>query len=208
LLEQSGLPGARANLELVAAAADLASEQQALGWLDSGDEFLALCGAVTLGRLLAEGRRDVLPRLRQLASDQRWRIREGVAMALQRWGDADVAALARVLEGWAAGNRYEQRAAAAGLCEPRLLKPREVALSALDLLDSITMTMAGADDARGDGFRVLRQAMGYCWSVAVAALPDPGLERFTRWERSTDPHVGWIVRENLKKDRLKRLVQS
>ena len=177
-------------------------------WLGSDDEFLALCGAVGLGRLLAEGRWDVLPRLRELSADPRWRVREGVAMALQRWGDEDVEALAAELTRWAGGNRYEQRAAAGGLCEPRLLKSGTVASAALDLLDRITYSMLDAADSRSDGFRVLRQTMGYGWSVAVAALPDPGLARFTRWERSSDPHVQWIVRENLKKDRLKRLRSS
>jgi hypothetical protein len=53
--------------------------------------------------------------------------------------------------------------------------------------------------------RVLRKALGCCWSVAVAALPEEGLPRFERLERSTDPDVLWIVRENLKKARLARL---
>jgi hypothetical protein len=31
------------------------------------------------------------------------------------------------------------------------------------------------------------------------------MECFKRWQDSPDPNVGWIVAENLKKDRLKRL---
>ena len=42
-------------------------------------------------------------------------------MALQRWGDADMAGLLAAMTDWAAGNPLEQRAAAAALCEPRLL---------------------------------------------------------------------------------------
>ena len=42
-------------------------------------------------------------------------------MALQRWGDADMDGLLAAMTDWAAGNPWEQRAAAAALCEPRLL---------------------------------------------------------------------------------------
>ena len=50
-----------------------------------------------------------LQTLRTLASDPRWRIREAVAMALQRWGDADMAGLLAAMADWAAGNPLEQR---------------------------------------------------------------------------------------------------
>lgn len=52
---------------------------------------------------------------------------------------------------------------------------------------------------------VLRQALGYCWSVAVAAYPEPGRAAFSHWLASTDRDVRWILRENLKKNRLVRL---
>jgi hypothetical protein len=50
-----------------------------------------------LGRLLAEGRTELLEVLRRLASDPRWRVREGVAIALQKFGDADMAGLLRAM---------------------------------------------------------------------------------------------------------------
>jgi len=53
-------------------------------------EFLAFCGIVGLGRLLAEGNHNALNTLRQHASNPRWRIRESVAMSLQRRGDVDM----------------------------------------------------------------------------------------------------------------------
>src|SRR5258707_15857937 len=78
LLKESGLPGPRANLELVQAAADLGTAEQFRRWLALGLaatppktalEFLPLCGVVGLGRLLAEGQLDALPALRQQAND-------------------------------------------------------------------------------------------------------------------------------------------
>jgi hypothetical protein len=52
--------------------------------------------------------------------------------------------------------------------------------------------------------RVLRQALGYCWSVAVAALPAEGFARLERWAAADDPDVRWLVRENLRKSRTRR----
>ena len=153
LLKESGLPGPRANLELVQAAADLGTPEQFRRWLALGPaataaktalEFLPLCGAVGLGRLLAEGHVDVVTELRRQANDPRWRVREGVAMALQRWGDADMGALAKAMKAWAGGTWLEQRAVAAGLCEPRLLADGKHAKAVLKLVNVITRAVAKA----------------------------------------------------------------
>src|SRR4249919_398350 len=84
LAAHSGLPGPRANLELARAAADQAPPGLVRELAASDDEYLALCGAVGLGRLLAEGDPEAAGALHRLAGDARWRVREGVAMALQR----------------------------------------------------------------------------------------------------------------------------
>ncbi len=150
LRDESGLPGPRGNLELVQAAADVGDETRFRAWLtltadvaptNTPDEFLPVCGVVGLGRLLAEGNRSVLPTIRTCAADPRWRMREGVAMALQRWGDADMDALIDEMDTWADGNLLEKRAAAAALCEPRLLKNPAAVARVLDILDRITTSI-------------------------------------------------------------------
>jgi hypothetical protein len=50
--------------------------------------------------------------------------------------------------------------------------------------------------------RTLRQALGYCWSVAVAADPAAGLPRFLALAASPDPDVAWVVHSNRGKARL------
>lgn len=218
LLAESHLPGPRANLELAQAAAVEGDEAQFLSWLaldaeaapaNTPAEFLPVCGALGLGRLLAEGDRAVLPRLRAAANDPRWRLREAVAMALQRWGAADMDALLDELldemRGWAAGSRYEQRATVAALCEPLLLRDAPVARRVLEILDGITATVTGAADRRDDGFTALRKALGYGWSVAIVATPDGGKAYLERWATVDDPDARWIVRENLSKARLARM---
>lgn len=198
LLDNSGLPGPRGNIELAQAAADLGTREQFEGFLawdaerapvGTREEFLAFCGTVGLGKLAAAGDTRVVARLRALASDPRWRVREGVAMALQRIGIANMPLLLAELRAWADGNHYEQRAAAAGLCEPVLLKSEATARSVLELLDRITSSLARSRDRRSNGFRVLRQGLAYCWSVAVAAAPDEGRRLMERWMREDDQDV-------------------
>ena len=214
LLQESGLPGPRANLELLQAVADEGSEAQFRHWLTLGpdqapvnspEQFLAVCGVVGLGRLLAEGHGEVLPILRGYASDPRWRMREGVAMALQRLGDCDMDALLAEMAAWSRGTWLEKRAAAAGLCEPRLLTRPHHAQRVLRLLDDITTSVAASRDRKSDAFKALRQALGYCWSVAVAALPAEGKAAMEKWLPAADPDVAWIMKENLKKKRLQRI---
>jgi len=150
---------------------------------------LPLCGVVGLGRLLAEGNVAILPELRQQANDPRWRVREGVAMALQRWGDADMGALVKAMKAWASGAWLEQRAVAAGLCEPRLLADGKNAKAVLKLLDGITRAVAQANPAarKGNDFKALRQGLAYCWSVAVAAAPAEGKTAMEKWLANRTP---------------------
>jgi hypothetical protein len=213
LLEESGLPGPRGNIELAEAAARVVDEETLIRWSSLDEQaapentpqvLLVFAGLLGLGRLLAEGRQDVLSHLRTAASDSRWRVREGVATALQHLGDADFARLCDEMERWLEGTWLEQRAAAAAVCEPRFLDSEDDVRRVLAILDRITSGVAGAEQRAGDDFRVLRQALGYCWSVAVAQHPEQGEAVIERWLRSTDRDVRRIMRENLRKRRLSR----
>ena len=211
LRRHSGLPGPRGDLELVQAAADVGREPEFREWIASGsgdeptDEFLVVCGVVGLGRLVAEGRMGLAEELRAHASDRRWRVREGVAMALQRVGDADVSRLFEIVASWVDDRPYVQRAAVAGVAEPRLLKTGAAASAAVEIVDRVTASFETAGDRLSDESRTLRQALGYCWSVVVAADPEHGKPRMEYWARSSDADVRWVVKENLKKARLLRL---
>jgi len=214
LLQESGLPGPRGNLELAQAVVDEGMEELFQRYLtfapekaptNSPQEFLAFCGVLGLGRLAAEGRREFLPILRQRASDPRWRSREAVAMALQRFGQSDMEALLQEMESWSQGNPLEQRAAAAALCEPALLHDKQQVERVLRILDHITASLSGIQDRRAEPFQVLKKGLAYCWSVAVAAHPEAGKKAMELWLSSDDPDVRWIMKENLKKKRLVRV---
>lgn len=216
LLEHSNLPGPRANLELAHAAADEGTPEQFAIFLsytpdrapvNSPEEFVSVCGAIGLGRLVAEGQSKYLKTLKTLANDLRWRTREGVAMGLQRVGERKMSLLLTEMEKWSHGSWLVQRAAAAGLCEPALLRDPETVQQVLAILDAITRNIADADakTRKDEAFVSLRQSMGYCWSVAIVADPPAGKEAFEAWLGCADPDVRWILKENLKKKRLERM---
>jgi hypothetical protein len=208
LLKESGLPGPRGNIELAQAFADVAEESLIKSYVsinpveapeNSPKVFLTFCGVLGLGTLVNKGKLDYLKQLRQFASDERWRIREAVAMALQRVGDGDIRFLLQEMKEWSKGNPFEKRAAIAALCEPRLLISGEVSSSVLDILDDVTLSITNSGYTKSKGFEVLKKGLAYCWSVAVAACPEKGKKLLEKWVRNKDKNVIWIVKQNLKK---------
>jgi hypothetical protein len=214
LLQESGLPGPRGNLELAGVVAQEGDEALLNRYVafdaevaptNDPHEFLAFCGVLGLGELLVEGKREYLGVLRTCAADPRWRTREAVAQALHRFGQEDMTALLVEMEGWSQGSPLEQRAAAAALCHPDLLHEEWHAEHVLELLDAVTASLADVEDRRSDEFKALRKGLGYCWSVAVSALPEIGKQRMERWFASDDRDVQWIMKQNLRKKRLERM---
>jgi hypothetical protein len=214
LLKESGLPGKRGNLELAAALAEVGNEalfKRYLGYtpdiapVNTPYEFLSFCGVLGAGKLLAQGKKEYMGIIKKLASDSRWRMREGVAMALQYYGKLDMDSLLEEMEIWAKGNPLEKRAAAAALCEPALLKEKRHVIRTLEILDSITISIPERKDRKSEEFKALRKGLAYCWSVAAAASPDDGKAMIEKWFSSKDRDIAWIMKENLKKDRLYRM---
>ncbi len=214
LLQNSGLPGPRGNLELAAVVADKGEKALFEKYItydpityptNSPYEFLAFCGVLGLGRLVAEGKTEYLKTIRDFASDTRWRLREGVAQALQRLGKVDMDCLLQEMKIWSAGSWLEKRAAAAALAEPALLHDPDQIKQALLILDEITTSLLPCPNRKNADFLTLRQGLGYCWSVIVAALPGEGIPLMEKWLRNPDPDIRWIMKENLKKKRLARV---
>jgi len=214
LMQESRLPGPRANLELAFAVALEGPAERLLRYAaldcetaapNTPAEFLNFCGVMGLGYLAARGEGAYLPLLRKSASDPRWRIREAVALGLQEYGRASMGFLVELMEEWSRGTLWERRAAVAALCEPGLLQERECARRVLHILDGITASVLDERDRRSEAFRVLRKGLAYGWSVAVAAQPSIGKVWMERWVRSPDADVRWIMKQNLKKNRLLRM---
>ncbi len=125
-------------------------------------------------------------------------------------GDTDPGALLAVVSRWSAdADPLVRRAAVAAICEPRLLRSPDAAAAAVAVCRRATQWLAALPDEhrRRPGVRTLRQALGYCWSVAVAADPGPGLAVFRDLDTS-DPDVAWIVQRNRTKKRLSSLLRD
>ncbi len=125
-------------------------------------------------------------------------------MALQRLGGVDMDSLLQEMEKWSKGNLLEKRAAAAALCEPKLLREKKHIERVLRILDEITASIERVEDRKSDEFKALRKGLGYCWSVAVVALPEEGKKMMEKWFSSDDKDVLWIMKQNLRKKRLTR----
>jgi hypothetical protein len=227
LASNSSLPGPRGNLELSYAFAEVAEDfstknvskmwELALALtsisaieapVNDPKEFLPFCGAVALGAIASTHRnlfRQVFPLLKKLANDPRWRMREGVAMGLQKLIAKQGQEVLAELDGWIAKNEWlPMRAVVAGVAEPALLKDIQVAQSALALHKKIFSQILATEERKTCEFKILRQALGYSLSVVVCAIPKEGFEYMQRIAASHDNDVLWVIRENLKKNRLER----
>lgn len=205
--DYSGLPGPRANTALVAAVARTADSPFIRQLVESGDEFRMMCGAAASA---FQGQDPAfLTDAHALASDGRWRVREGVAIGLQLLGDTSPSALTSIVLTWADDpDPLVQRAAAAAICEPRLLHTSESATVAITVCQQATghLRSMPLENRRTPAVRALRQALGYCWSVAVAADPTRGLPSFEALD-TTDADIEWIVNQNSRKKRLAKLLE-
>lgn len=213
LLKNSGLPGPRGNLELLysfsknATQADIdeCMSYYSEGLHNSPEEFVVMCGIVAYCVNKGTEYASVLTETRKYASHASWRIREAVAIGIQEMADenrGEIGSIIDILENWANGNDFEKRAIVAALCEPKLLKERPVVRRVLAILDRITGEFSHITGTLTDSQESLRKTLGYGWSVAIVKLPDEGRMAFEKLTGSENRHVGWIVRENLKKKRL------
>lgn len=214
LLEESQLPGPRANLELAFAFAHEATEAQILKFAhlspedapgNTQGEFLAFCGVLGLGYLAARGEGEHFLLLRAKASDPRWRIREAVALGSQQFGLSSIESLLQLMQEWTRGNLLERRAVVATLCEPGLLSDLNYATQILEIIQDITASILDESDRRSEDFKVLRKSLAYGWSVLVATQPSIGKPRMEDWVKSRDADIRWIMKQNLKKKRLSRM---
>jgi hypothetical protein len=225
IISNSNLPSPRANLELAAAFSELMEDYSGEGedklWelvinmtavsadeapVNAPGEFIPFCGAVGVGSIASLSPRffePALATLRGLAQDPRWRVREAVAMGLQRLLARRGPDTLKELERWVtSGDWLEMRAVAAAVADPSALRQEETAPSALQLHRDIMDHVLGTGEHKSEAFRILRKALGYTLSVVVAAVPQDGFEYMAQLIGTQDPDVLWIVKQNLKKNRL------
>ena len=209
LKENSHLPGPRANLELLYSFSKTATEDEIRECLalirndteNSPDEFVGMCGIVAYALYHQNDNKAAIDFITRYASHKSWRIREAVAIAVQELAEKNITATLINIANLKNGNGYEKRAAVAGLCEPKLLKEKTIAVQVIRLLDEITQTLAHSDKLT-DEEDALKKALGYGWSVAIVHAPVEGKKAFEKLLKKNSKHIKWIMKENLKKNRL------
>lgn len=251
LLSRSNLPGPRANLELLHRFSD-SVERQCDGHRDelwslcvsflsipkdkaftgSPMEFIPMCGTVGMGAICAsDGSGDdayfdqSMARLKAIAGDPRWRVREAVAIALQKVLSGPHKRAVRTLSEWIEPEQWLQmRAVAAGIAEPPLLQDAVLCRHALRFHRSIIDYVVDYLRAnrlptlsavmKSEAFRKLVQALEYSLSVVVAAAPEEGFPFLRDLARTASRHsedpgeqkaaavLRKIVKVNLQKARL------
>jgi len=212
LLAESGLPGPRGNLALLYEFALSCSSKEAEACLkyikadtgNSPEEFVGMCGVLGYAVCHKADLDAVFAHLERYASHASWRIREAVAMAIQEVGEGDLAPVLKRLASFAKGNPLEMRAAVAGLCEPKLLTEENRNIEILALLGRITASLRHERKLTEDEVS-LRKALGYGWSVVVWKTPEAGKRAFEALVCDGNRNLRWIARENLKKDRLRKM---
>ncbi|NDJ74962.1 MAG: hypothetical protein GYB65_01775 [Chloroflexi bacterium] len=179
---------------------------------DSPLQMPQLCGVVAYGEWAVRFRHieSGVALLLEHGGSPLWRVREGVAMGLQRmlahnWRST-VRRLRRASQD---AGPLQWRALVAGVAEPDLLQPDTASgtTHTLDALDLHYRALAylrrlRPETRRTDPVRTLRKALGYTVSVVVTAAPEAGFAQMRAWAAWDDPDVTWVIRENLKKKRL------
>ena len=227
LMNESGLPSPRANLELAQAFGRMTEELYSDAsdthpiestideWIElsvsdapTGNprEFLVFCGVIGLGAIAARKRRElgnILIRLREKSNDGRWRIREAVCFALQRLLYRYGAPFSHYLEQWAqTGSSYELRAAAVSVADPPLLENTDFAFKALYLHRLVFSRFQKFDNIDREARRVLVQGLSFSLSVVVTALPEAGFDFMAELAHEDNKDIQKILKTNLAKDRL------
>jgi hypothetical protein len=170
-------------------------------------EFLSFCGTLAAAGFAGDPSRRaaVWEAIRRAAEDERWRLREAAAQAIQRAAPADPEGTRVLLEEWAAGGSWLLcRAVAAGTADPPLLRDPAWAAAALRCHEVILARLAAAGGRRDSEFKVLRQGLGFSLSVVVAASPEAGFALLRRLAAIPDRDLAWVLRSNLGKARLAR----
>lgn len=226
IIANSNLPGPRGNLELASAFEETISSQISKDsveelWelcsfmsnisaeeapVNDPKEFIAFCGTRGLGAIgaaLPEYQEKTLFRLRTLAQDSRWRMREAVAMALQKLLSNSDIRIRKELENWIEqGDWLVLRGVVAGIAEPSLMKDVGFAKWALEVHVKVFDRLGVSSNRKSDEFRILRKALGYTLSVVVKAVPSTGFQLLEELIKKENADIKWIVKENLKKKRL------
>jgi dethiobiotin synthetase len=83
-----------------------------------------------------------------------------------------------------------------------LLSDKKLAQKALSLHKLILNHINESVNRKTEDFKTLRKGLGYSLSVVVQAIPEAGFKFLDELILNEDNDIRWILKENLKKNRL------
>jgi hypothetical protein len=211
LARVGGLPGPRANAGVVAAFANECSARGAradalvtkMATLDvdaapgaSKYEIIPMCGVAALGARAATDAAAMraLATLHDCAEDLRFRVRDGVAEALARIGEARGEALVHDLASWMDGY-FHAAAVLRAMTDPKWLTRIGSAGAVVERLDEGFELVKNAPRAaaRYPGFKSLIEVLCVAPAEAAARFGVPVFEMLARWSATKDPALREVV---------------
>ena len=213
ILEKSNLPSPRANLELLYAFIENASEEEIASCLNveykeknTPEEFALMCGIAARIHQDAKKCQKVVVDLRPFANHESWRVREGICFGFQKSkGLLTAEQMKQDLKILKNGSPLELRTYIATLSEPALLNgyidPNEL----LEEMIQMTIDAFNSTDKLSEDLKVLRKALGYCFSVALCGEGADKSKFEKLFEHAENKYIKWIIQENLKKKRLENM---
>lgn len=214
LREHSNLPGPRANLELLYKFIEFASVEEVEACLqvkssnlqNTPDEFVLACGVAAGIYLSMDKCHSFSFEFMPYANHESWRVRESVCIGFQKSIKiVSSQEFVQTLEPLITGSDLELRTYIATVSEPALLNGYIDSNRILDDLYTITLSKFKHDQKLNETEKVLRKALGYCWSVVLCGK-DADRSKFERlMAYKTCKHIRWIITENLKKNRLLKM---
>ncbi|MFW9905378.1 MAG: hypothetical protein ACFFFH_13640 [Candidatus Thorarchaeota archaeon] len=225
LLANSNLPGRRGNLELAKAFTKAIREyfdkNDDLFWnylisiinitpdqapTNNPKEFLPFCATWAVGTIGAISKshyKESLALLKKMASDSRWRIREAVANGIQELLTVNRDETIEEIETWILDDQWLlMRAVVTGVADPSLLQDDQLSNQALKLHKMVLNRVVNCNNRKKEEFRILRKGLAYSLSVVVQANPEEGFDYLNELTTSQDNDIIWILKQNLKKNRL------
>ncbi|WP_066504157.1 hypothetical protein [Abyssisolibacter fermentans] len=228
LIENSNLPGRRANLELAKAFGDyfegkviddeLWDMLHSFSSINNCDaptndpkEFLPFCALQAFGSIYLyldkQKRAIIFSLLKNSMNDPRWRIREAVAMSFQRIAEKDFQVIRELISfSYKDSNFLEKRAFACALAHPPILSKKENVLFCLHISEEILKDINNLNptDYRNESFKILQKGMEYAISVFVAELPTEGFNMMKNYAMIDNEIIKKIIKSNINKNRLRK----
>jgi len=213
LMSNSKLPGRRANLELMWQFSKKATKNEIESCLsykgcdldNTPEEFVVMCGVLGFCVRNKNNPQFALKGIEEFANSSSWRVREASAMGIQELLTLSAEDVLQILDEWSSRNERYKRCIIAGLCEPKNLKSKDVLENAFYYLGKFTEGFDSIATKLTEDQKILRKALGYAWSVAMVEDLDQGKSLFERFVESENKNIRWIVKNNLKKNRLQKI---